>query len=243
MSALQVIVFEDEAAVSDRLIRLLSQRAKQRGNRIKVAKAAGDWWSYIEGRIHPGKPVLSPTERAQDGATFDSEGMYWIIDLDLEEFLPGTSIEQLTDYFQARLERDRELAELWEKVKRLAVAKKIKSGLAILAYAAQHNVSVRLFSRYVGDDRDGSLRELLVYLLEGTPRRAAANEISFDKIAFGGRGQATPAEKKICDAILDWVCPAKERKPLLSKDQWIGIEYFFSRSLALLLRQRQPGPR
>lgn len=207
LKRLHLYLFDDDSKYVDRAVSLLRNRVN-RGKKLldlDVQKAHGaDWWDFVESVAHPGHSVMSPKDRAAQPAAAAPDGIYWLVDLVLDEKLPGNTLTNLDSYFDARLAGDRRLAELWELSLRHSRGDNKKLGFALLAYASQHQIKARVFSRW--SDLKQDERRLLAYLLEGVDRVPAREEFSFDKNAFSGTSAVTnSSEQGECDRILDWI--------------------------------------
>jgi len=238
---MRVVLFEDEHFFAANVQRGLEQLARQHNLPVVVITASKDWWEFIERLIHGNELPKAPAERAIDNPSRSSLEMVWIIDLKLEEQIQEAGITKLNEYVDARFKVDQELAELSQKVKdRYPEWNFFKPGVAIAAYASQHGLKFRFFSKYAGGG-DPHLRLLLSYLLTGTRDPLPLEDVNFDKGELGIPRPGAPMserERRMYTKILVWIeerdAPHKEVADIPSKsgeamfrglsiNSWIGI--------------------
>jgi len=205
---MHVALFEDEHIFAANVQGGLEQLARQRKLPVVVTTASKDWWEFVEGLIHVNEPPKAPAERAIDEPSRLSLEMVWIIDLHLEKQIQEAGITKLNEYLDARFKVDHVLAELSQKVEDIYPEWNcFKPGVAIAAYASQHGLRFRFFSKYAGGG-EPQLRKLLSYLLTGTQDPLPLEAVNFDKGELGTPRPGVPMsdrERRVYTRILDWI--------------------------------------
>lgn len=238
---MRVVLFEDEHIFAANVQRGLEQLARQRNVPVVVTPASKDWWELVEGLIHGNEQPKAPAERAIDEPSSVSIDMVWIIDLHLGKQIHEAGITKLNEYLNARVAVDDVLAQLSQKVEDTYTNwKSFKPGVAIAAYASQHGLRFRFFSRYAGLG-EPHLRKLLSYLLTGTRDPLPLEDVNFDKGELGIPRPGAPMserERRMYTRILIWIeqrddahkevaaTPSKSGEAMvwgLPANSWIGI--------------------
>lgn len=214
-----IVLFEDSATDAKLFHHWIEKKKRGFGMRkLEVAHAAGDWWDFLEGRVHRGEPALAPSERARAESSeynpmprrgavssfFHSLGHrfaralriglsrhvkeFWLIDLDLRRLQPEVRTK-LSEYFVARCSVDRTLSRLVVQAKNTDLEwSQVECGLAIAAYGQQHSIPRHFVSAFASLDIL-ELRNLLSYLALNQDTASEERPFAFSKMLLKANDQ------------------------------------------------------